>query len=187
MTTMTIADKQTNNTSVRSTDALIKHINSKYGENAQYIMQDSAVQQELEFLKWKESEGDTEEYFYRYAWERIERIANNMLTPATVQVGDGVTVKLWTDRHAATVIKKTKFSVTIQYDKATLDPNFKPEWIPGGFAAHCINQDEQTYTYERDPNGRTETFRWSNRYGSYGQPGNPRLIKGRHEFYDYNF
>ena len=168
-------------------ETLINDINSKYGENAIYIMQNGSVQSEIDFLKRKEDDGETPEYFYRYAWEHIERIANNMLTPATVQIGDGVTVNLWSDRHAATVIKKTKFSVTVQYDKATLDPNFKPEWIPGGFAAHCINQDEQTYTYERDPNGRIETYRWSNRYGTYGQPGNLRLSKGRHEFYDYNF
>ena len=65
--------------------------------------------------------------------------------------------------------------------------NFKPEFVPGGFAAHCTNQEDQTYTYERDPNGETKTFRWSNKFGSYGKPGDLRLAKGRHEFYDYNF
>lgn len=98
-----------------------------------------------------------------------------------------MTICYWSDKHAATVIKKTPFSLTVRRDKATLDPGFKPEWIPGGFAAHCTNQDEQTYTYEPDPDGDVQTFRWSNKYGTYGQPGDLRLIKGRHEFYDYNF
>lgn len=166
---------------------MLLKIENTYGENAKYILQNGSVQQELDFLRYVENNGKSEEFHYRYAWERIEFAAQHMLTPATIKVGDGVTVKLWTDRHAATVIKVTKSSVTVQRDKATLDPNFKPEWIPGGFAAHCTNQDEQTYTYERDPNGEIYTFRWSNRYGQYGQPGNLTLHKGRREFYDYNF
>lgn len=80
-----------------------------------------------------------------------------------------------------------KNSVTVRRDKATLNPDFKPEWIPGGFAAHCTNQEEQSYTYEPDESGTVYTFRWSNKYQRYGQPGNLSLSKGRHEFYDYNF
>ena len=166
---------------------MIQKIESTFGDNAKYIMQNGSVQQELRYLQYIEANNKGEEFHYRYAWERIEIVANNMLTPATIKVGDGVTVWLWSDRHAATVIKVTKSSVTVQQDKAILDPNFKPEWIPGGFAGHCVNQDEQTYTYERDPNGRIYTFRWSNKYGQYGQPGDLTLGKGRHEFYDYNF
>ena len=49
----------------------------------------------------------------------------------------------------------------------------------------CIR--DRSYTYEPDPDGQVMTFRWSNKYGTYGQPGNLRLIKGRREFYDYNF
>ena len=109
------------------------------------------------------------------------------MTPANIQLGDGVTVNLWSDRYAATVIKVTKSSVTVRRDKATLNPDFKPEWIPGGFAAHCTNQEEQSYTYEPDESGTVYTFRWSNKYQRYGQPGNLSLSKGRHEFYDYNF
>lgn len=72
-------------------------------------------------------------------------------------------------------------------DKATLNPDFKPEFIPGGFAAHCTNQSEQSYTYEPDEKGEVTTFHWSDKFQRYGQPGNLTLSKGRHEFYDYNF
>ena len=71
-----------------------------------------------------------------------------------VEIGDGVTEYLYSDAHAFTVIAKTKKTITIQRDKAILDPNFKPEWIAGGFAGHCTNQEDQTYTYERNPTAK---------------------------------
>lgn len=168
---------------------MIKQCIEQYGDLWQYMLQDDSVQQELDYVLWKEErDGDnTPAYTYESAAVHIARVADYIICPANVKVGDGVTVNMWSDRHAATIIKVTPCSVTVQYDKATLDPNFKPEWIPGGFAGHCINQEDQTYTYERDPNGRVETYRWSKKYGTYGTPGNLRLSKGRHEFYDYNF
>lgn len=88
-----------------------------------------------------------------------------------------------------TVIAKTAKTITIQRDTATLDPNFKPEWIAGGFAGHCTNQDEQTYTYERNPEGEKVRCYWSERLGCYTTGGDQsiRIRRGRHEFYDYNF
>lgn len=168
-------------------EAMVKQCAEKHGDIWKYMLQTGDVQQELEYVKWKEEQGDTPEYMYEYAICRIDRVADYLICPANIKVGDGVTVNLWSDRHAATVIKVTPCTVTVQYDKATLSPDFKPEWIPGGFAGHCVNQDEQTYTYERNPNGRIEKYHWSNKYGSYGTPGNLSLSKGRHEFYDYNF
>lgn len=109
------------------------------------------------------------------------------LTPANAKVGGGATVCLYTDRYACTIIKVTKQTVTVRRDKATLSEDFKPEFIIGGFAAHCTNNNEQSWTYEPDENGTLYTIHWSKKYNSYGQPGNLRLIKGRSEFYDYNF
>jgi len=168
-------------------ETMIKELGAKHGAIWEYLMQRDSVQQELRYVKGAEERGKAYEYTYRFAVERIDREASIILCPANVKVGDGVTIHLWSDAHAATVIKVTASTITVQHDKATLDPNFKPEWIPGGFAGHCTNQDEQTYTYERNPNGHIETFRWSKKYGRYGTYGNPWLSKGRHEFYDYNF
>lgn len=168
-------------------------LEERFGNNAQYIEQHCEFKRELDYVLWT-AEHPCSTYYpvsceqlIEQALERAVWVHENVLTPETVQVGDGVTVRLWSDAHAATVIKKTKFSVTVRQDKATLNPNFKPEFIPGGFAAHCVNQENQTYTYEPDPSGTVYTFRWSNKYCTYGQPENLRLIKGRHEFYDYNF
>lgn len=106
-----------------------------------------------------------------------------------VQVGDGVTICLYSDKMAGTVIKRTAKTITVQRDKAIMDPNFKPQFVEGGFAGHCTNQDEQTYTYERDENGAITTYRWSDKYGRFCGGGDQsiRIINGRHEYYDYNF
>lgn len=158
-------------------------------DNAPYIIQDSEIvrhfQRAAEHLK--NGNRKLAGFCFRGAKEKVTQFGEYYLTPANIQVGDGVTVNLWSDRYAATVIKVTKSSVTVRRDKATLNPDFKPEWIPGGFAAHCTNQEEQSYTYEPDESGTVHTFRWSNKYQRYGQPGNLSLSKGRHEFYDYNF
>lgn len=103
-----------------------------------------------------------------------------------LKVGDGVTVVLYSDRHAYTVIKRTPCTITIQRDKATLSDDFKPDIVPGGFCGHCVNQDEQTYTYERDEHGSKLTLHFSKKYGRFMYL-NKYILIGRHEFYDYNF
>jgi hypothetical protein len=102
-----------------------------------------------------------------------------------IEVGEGATLHLWSDAHACTVIARTATTLTLQRDKATLDPNFKPE--RDGF--YCTNQDDQEYTYEPDPNGETYKCRWSEKYGrwQHGSDGSMKVTRGRHEFYDYNF
>lgn len=168
-------------------------VKERFGDNAPYILAEYEFRQELDYILWafdRPSLGKypiTCEQRIEQAIEKAQWVHDHILTPANIQIGDGVTVRLWSDAYAATVIKRTALTVTVRRDKATLDPNFKPEWIAGGFAGHCVNQDEQTYTYEEDPNGEIFTFRWSRKYGSYGTPGNLRLTKGRREFYDYNF
>lgn len=157
--------------------------------NAEYIMQDENIVDDfhsaVEYLK--KGKRKLAVWILQGAKKEASLFGKRYLTPANIQVGDGVTVNLWSDRYAATVIKVTKNTVTVRRDKAILDPDFKPEIIPGGFVGHCINQNEQTYTYEPDKNGTIYRFHWSKKYNRYGQPGNLTLSKGRHEFYDYNF
>lgn len=173
-----------------------KVLTEKYGDNAQYII--PALDNEFHYLDYVESDrwspafpGHSREQSIANAVDDVlvsaEKLNENKLTPVTAKVGDGATICLWSDRHAGTIIKVTKSTITVQRDKATLDPNWKPEFIPGGFAGHCTNQEDQTYTYERNPKGETYTFHWSKKYNCYGQPGNLKAIKGRREFYDYNF
>ena len=166
-------------------------INELYGENAVYVLRDTGVNDEIKSAERFAVKGreDMVDFCSKRALEKAEQFNENRLSPVTVKVGDGATVCLYSDCHAGTIVKVTKCSITIQYDKATLDPNFKPEFVAGGFAGHCINQEDQTYTYERNPEGQKEVYRWSNKYNRYqgGGDGSIRVIKGRHEFYDYNF
>ena len=158
-------------------------------ENARYIMCCEEITGGFERAERYRKDGKLElaDMVEQRVIERITTFNRTALTPATVKVGDGVTINLWSDRHAATVIKVTAKTVTVCRDKATLNPDFKPEFTPGGFAAHCTNQSEQSYTYEPDEKGEVRTFHWSDKFQRYGQPGNLTLSKGRHEFYDYNF
>lgn len=89
------------------------------------------------------------------------------------EIGMGATILCWTDRHAATIIKITPKSVTVQRDKATrTDKNGMSE-----------NQD---YTYERNENGAIEIFRLTKR-GWRNKSGEGLRIGTRREYYDYSF
>ena len=115
---------------------------------------------------------------------------SNELKP---EVGMGATLCFYTDRQAATVIEvKNLKTIVIQTDKATLDPNWKPDFIAGGFCGHVANNNDQKYTYERDPEGLKITFtlrkdgRWVRKGCAMG--AGVRLLLGkRREFHDYNF
>ena len=147
---------------------------------------------------WKEEkskvENDLEYDEEEYRGKRIdlireeERINKEYQTALNreVKVGDGITISLYSDAHAYTIIKRTANTITIQRDKATLKEDFKPEIIPMGFAGRCMNNYEQDYDYERDEDGTTKILHWSEKYGNWIAKGGSVSL-GRHEFYDYNF
>lgn len=152
------------------------------------------VQQEIDSMMEKRNSGVTGEEVSFESWKKLDQKRMQLRYEISVSknreldVGDGCTVRLYTDCHAATVIRKTKTTITVRRDKATLDPSWKPEWVEGGFSAICTNQNEQSYTYEPNPDGETYTARWNERYGRYINDAQGfRITPGRHEFYDYNF
>jgi len=117
-----------------------------------------------------------------------------------LRVGDGITVSLWTDSEAYTILRVTPTRITAREDRATRDPAFKPRIIPGGFAGHCTNQNEQKYSYEPDAAGAVVTItlrRWRDENGAerrrwkrsgcktHERGGN--AWPGRAKFHDYNF
>ena len=135
-------------------------------------------------------------------------------TAHTFAIGDGATEIMYSDRKAGTIIaiSKNGKKVTFQRDVATRLT--KPEFIPGGFAGHCTNNDAIEYSYAPDPDGYTTTYSLRTLYASGGyiitkakyDPSNPvhtfrqrwvrvgesarggqSLSEGRHEHYDYNF
>jgi hypothetical protein len=108
--------------------------------------------------------------------------------PHGFKVGDGATMHIGSDATAWTVIAVTASgkTITLQGDVAKFDDEWKPDIVPGGFAGHCVNQQEQRahYIIERNPDGPVRKARLTQRgWKSNGTP----VSKGRHPFYDYNF
>lgn len=112
------------------------------------------------------------------------------------KIGDLVTERFYTDSQAGRVIevRRNGREVVFQEDDATLVASSKPEFVPGGFFAHCSNQDQQSYTYAPNPKGRVSvhslrTWRGVKVWTRKGETPNGRnsLSHGQYKFYDYNF
>lgn len=102
---------------------------------------------------------------------------DNAINEVAVEVGMGATVVSWTDRHAGTVIEVNASGsrIVVQEDTATrTDGN--------GMS------DSQSYTFERNENGRTwvATRRKDGSYRLVG--GKTRVLLGhRDKYFDFCF
>lgn len=121
---------------------------------------------------------------------RVDAALDVLYAHGGARIGIGATMHGYSDAYAYTVIDRNEKGtvLTLQRDKATLDPNFKPDFIPGGFAGHVTNNRSQVYSYERDPGGETVKVRLR-KDGRFYVAGSTRpvTIGKRYEFYDYNF
>jgi len=106
-------------------------------------------------------------------------VVNWMMSGMTVgapspEVGMGCTVLKWTDRQAATIIKVTPKTLTVQYDHAKrVDKNGMSE---------C-----QQYEYSRNPEGCTRVFRLTNRGWRETGGGSSLLVGQRNHYHDFSF
>ena len=81
-------------------------------------------------------------------------------------------------------VKRTAKTVTLAPVKTERDPDWKPEIIPGGFAGHCTNQQEQTWLYDGVSEGRTVIRLTKNGW----KRKNTKFVQDVAKyFYDYNF
>ncbi|NDD55901.1 hypothetical protein EBZ39_18890 [bacterium] len=70
----------------------------------------------------------------------------------------------------------------------TPDPYWKPEMVPGDFGAHCVNNHEQRYLYQSNPNAREIRIRKHKDGRWYDKDKeNYSLSENPYAFYDYNF
>ena len=128
----------------------------------------------------------------------------------TYKVGDRVHYDLGTDVFPATVVRVSEKYVTIREDKFKVDPEWKPDFIPGGFVGHVANNYEQKNIITEDPEGTHIRFslrevpknirdyhkmsddeaadkrRWI-MVGGGGWRTGAMLRPGWHAFRDYNF
>ena len=105
----------------------------------------------------------------------------------TPTVGGGASVCHYSDRTACTVIRISPSGKTIwmQEDTAVLD-GWKPEFVAGGFGGHCVNNTEQRYVYQPNPQGAIHRAS-VRKDGKLRTTNGERVVSGRHHFHDYNF
>lgn len=99
--------------------------------------------------------------------------------------GNYYTELCWSDTHPWVEVGRTAKTIKLARVRVAKDPDWKPEMIPGGFAAHCTNQSSQTWLYDGIDEACTVTIRetkrgWANRGVRY----KPNMAR---EYYDYNF
>ena len=93
----------------------------------------------------------------------------------------------WSDVEPFEIVKViSDKTIVIKKMIAEKDENWKPEVIPGGFAGHCVNQNEQKWSYKSAPEAieikaRLGKKGWKSAYGKHVLSVEPR------KFYDYNF
>ena len=112
------------------------------------------------------------------------------LNPSTATVGMGVTVLGWSDADPYEIVKISPSgkTLTIREMKATRNPEWKMEWVQGGFAGHLKNQDEQEWIIESDPDGFEIRANWSNKFNRFqSKLGKLGKDHGARKHYDFNF
>lgn len=92
------------------------------------------------------------------------------------ELGMGATILMWTDRHAATVVKISASgkTITLREDKATRSDG-------NGMS------DQQSYNYEADPNGRELVARLGKKGWNVSRLGAGLLLGTRSAYHDYSF
>ena len=93
---------------------------------------------------------------------------------------------LYSDVRPYEIVEVNKTGKTIKVRKmdAELDPSWKPEFIAGGFSAHCTNDTEQQWVITSNPNNFVLTLRLSKKgfdRGRFWVSDQPL------KRYDYNF
>lgn len=93
----------------------------------------------------------------------------------------------YSDIYPFEIIRRTKKTIVIREMRAELDPNYKPIFVQGGFAGHCINQDEQKWIIT--PNKKAPEYRaYRRKDGNYYVNGSKFVeVDNPVKFYDYNF
>lgn len=71
---------------------------------------------------------------------------------------------------------------------AEIDPAWKAEWVVGGFAGRCINQNQQKWIIASNPANPVSRIRLQ-KNGNWKSPCGSRFALGDKpiKFYDYNF
>ena len=85
-------------------------------------------------------------------------------------------------------------TVVVREMDAERDDSVKMEFVPGGFSAICVNQNNQKWNITSNPKNPTIRARWSKAKGQWqvkkkgwNAAMRMRMADQPHKFYDYNF
>ena len=91
----------------------------------------------------------------------------------------------WSQSYPWVVVKRTAKTVTLAKVKTTRDPEFKPDFVAGGYAGYCTNQHEQTWLFDGFDENDTTVIRMTKK--GWARKGTRYTEDVAREFYDYNF
>lgn len=100
-------------------------------------------------------------------------------------VGMGCNLHYHSDVQPYEVIRAiSRKTIEVRSCIAERDPSWKPDFIPGGFSGHVVNQYEQKWSIKSDPEGDVVRLRL-NKNGSWGK--RYWLAEAPRKFHDFNF
>lgn len=95
----------------------------------------------------------------------------------------------YSDVNPFEVVRKVSDkTLEIRSMKSVLDPDWKPEITPGGFAGHCSNSRSQKWIITSDSEGKVVRIRLR-KNGHWKNAGGSRFVLCDHpvKYHDYNF
>jgi hypothetical protein len=105
--------------------------------------------------------------------------------------GEYLTETLYSDTEAWKVVGRTATTLQLQRVEVERDPAWQPNIVPGGFAGHCTNQNEQTWLYaglaESECTVRLVKSPYNSREKMWGSKGRRFIANGARRKHDYNF
>ena len=98
---------------------------------------------------------------------------------------------MYSDVRPCEVVEvKSEKKVIVREMKAERDPDWKPDFVAGGFTAHCTNNNRQNWICSSDPDGRLMAIskRKDGRWYEVGGNHNSFVFSDKPlKHHDYNF
>ena len=96
----------------------------------------------------------------------------------------------WTDREPFEVVRViSEQTVEIRAMDCVQDPDWKPEWVVGGFSGICLNDKSQRWIITSNPDNPVTRIRWSKRNHQWQKGTYCRfsMADEPYKYYDNNF
>lgn len=95
----------------------------------------------------------------------------------------------WTQTYPFEVILEVSpITLVVRPMRVKPHPEWAPEFVSGGFAAHCVNQSEQRWLFESNPDAECIRIRKKKRGDLWTYQGREFAVEDEPRyFYDFNF